>query len=54
MFNAQGQQMNLPHDLKSYKASDYDSFALLTPENAGLALLILVALVVIFELSALA
>ena len=41
--------MNLPHDLKSYKASDYDSFRLLTAENAGLLLLVLVALLVVLE-----
>ncbi len=46
--------MELPSDMKDYRASDYDSFALLKPENAGLALLVLVALVCIFEFSALA
>ena len=41
--------MALPTDLKNYKAEDYDSFRLMTAENAGIALLILVALVCIFE-----
>ena len=41
--------MELPEDMKNYRAEDYDSFRLMTAENAGLALLILVALVCIFE-----
>lgn len=44
-----GQQMELPTDMKDYQASDYDSFRLLVPEHAGIALLILVALICIFE-----
>ena len=41
--------MELPTDMKNYQAEDYDSLRLLSAENAGLALLILVALVCIFE-----
>lgn len=53
-FTAPENYMELPSDMKNYRAEDYDSFRLMTAENAGLALLILVALVVIFEFSALA
>ena len=41
--------MRTPEDLKHYQASDYDSFQLLVPEHAGIALLIIVALVCILE-----
>lgn len=41
--------MELPTDLKNYRAEDYDSFRLMTAENAGIALLVLVALVCILE-----
>ena len=42
--------MELPEDMKRFNGQEWDdSFRLLSPENAGIALLILVALVCIFE-----
>jgi hypothetical protein len=49
MFNAQGQQMDLPTDMKDYKGSDYDSFQLLPSECAGWTLLAAVVLACILE-----
>lgn len=49
MFSKQGKQMNLPTDMKSYKASDYDSFQLFSGSAAGWALLAAVVLACILE-----
>ena len=49
MFNARGQKMELPTDMKNYRAEDYDSFQLIPAHSAGWIILALVALAVIFE-----
>lgn len=41
--------MELPHDMKNYRAEDYDSFRLMPSECAGWILLGIVALACIFE-----
>ena len=50
MFNATGQQMNLPDDMKGFKGQEWsDGFQLIPPTSAGWALLTLVALACILE-----
>ena len=49
MFNAQGKKMQLPTDMKGYRAADYDSFQLMPAECAGWLLLAAVVLACILE-----
>ena len=49
MFSKQGKQMQLPTDMKGYRAKDYDSFSLIPPNCAGWTLLIVVVLACILE-----
>ena len=49
MFSKQGKQMQLPADMKNYRAEDYDSFQLMPESCAGWTLLAAVVLACILE-----
>jgi len=49
MFSKRGAQMELPHDMKNYRAEDYDSSRLMPSECAGWMLLAAVILACILE-----
>lgn len=50
MFNATGQQMNLPDDMKGFKGQEWDDpFQLLEPRTALWALVTILCMVAIIE-----